>query len=176
VKSFVLAVVDQFLKRHEFVSKQQENKSIKAQSPLKRVSRASEAPSSAVASLRSPAKPMTSQRPRSCANEALRPEYLASPFARFDGHHASVQPESSRPHTPSMMPPPQLVPLKRSTRDLPDDEQQQRTITPMRGNRYEDSGLAGDEGSRSRMTIESSGKRHKWIDDILKVRLRTPDE
>jgi hypothetical protein len=69
------------------------------------------------------------------------------------------------------MPPPQLIPLKRSTRDVPDDEEQHWTVTPMRGDRYENSGLAGDEASRSRMTIESSGKRHKWIDDIVKVRL-----
>lgn len=141
VKSFVLAVVDQFLKRHGFVSKQQEGASLNAQSPL---------------------------RPSSSENQPIQREDPASVTARSDRRHTSVQPESSRPQTPSTMPPPQLVPQKRSARALPGDDQH-RMITPDRRNKSQDSGLAGDEVSRSRFTIESSGKRHQWIDDIVKV-------
>ena len=67
------------------------------------------------------------------------------------------------------MPPPQIVPRKRpalSTVGTP-----LLTATPNNRDRrtFEDSGLAGDEDQRGRLTVESSGKRHKWIEDIVAV-------
>lgn len=168
VKSFVLAVVDQFLKRHGFVSKQQEGALTEARSPLRRVSRASAAPSNSTPSIRSSTYRDAGGFPRSSLNQPIRPEDSALVPTKSKQQRASVRPESSRPHTPSTMAPPQLVPHKRSARALPDDDQH-RMITPDRRNKYQDSGLAGDELSRSRFTIESSGKRHQWIDDIVKV-------
>ena len=166
VKSFVVAVVDQFLKRHGIVSKQQEGASTKAQSPLR--PRACETSSKIIPSKRSSTYPDANRVPRSSVNQPTQREDPASVTARSNRRHTSVQPESSRPHTPTTMPPPQLVPHKRSARALPDDDQH-RMITPDRRNKYQDSGLAGDEVSRSRFTIESSGKRHQWIEDIVKA-------
>lgn len=168
MKSFVLAVVDQFLRRHGFISKQQEDASTKGQSPLGRAPRACETPSHISQSIRSSTYIDANRVPRSSVDQSIRPEHSGSVSASFKGRHASVQPESSRPHTPSTMAPPQLVPHKRSAKALPDDDQH-RMITPDRRNKYQDSGLAGDELSRSRFTIESSGKRHQWIDDIVKA-------
>lgn len=66
------------------------------------------------------------------------------------------------------MPPPQIVPRKRQTLSAV-DEVSRRSVTSSRSNQFDNSGLAGDEEERGRLTVESSGKRHKWIDDIVAV-------
>jgi hypothetical protein len=157
VKSFVLAVVDQFLKRHGFISKKEEDPQKQDGTPRRSCARTTQG-----GSARSPARSLSRQ-----ASERDR----ETPAVR-DGHISGRQDtrlEKECPRLSSQMPPLQLVPRKRpalSTTGTP-----LSTTTPKNRNRrpFEDSGLAGDEDQRGRLTVESSGKRHKWIEDIVAV-------
>lgn len=96
---------------------------------------------------------------------------------RFESHHniaaiqsgrSDVSIEQEYPRLTANMPPPQIVPRKRQTLSAV-DEVSRRSVTSSRSNQFDNSGLAGDEEERGRLTVESSGKRHKWIDDIVAV-------
>lgn len=157
VKSFVLAVVDQFLKRHGFVTKKEENLPLLENSPLRRRLKIVQE-----GSARSLARSHLGQGTQSHRDSAPARDGSAS-----RRHHTRLE-EGYLELT--SVPPPQLVPRKRLALSEIND-------TPSRpANRigrevFEDSGLAGDEESRGRLTVESSGKRHKWIEDIVAVRL-----
>jgi len=157
VKSFVLAVVDQFLKRHGFVTKKEENLPLLENSPLRRRLKIVQE-----GSARSLARSHLGQGTQSHRDSAPARDGSAS-----RRHHTRLE-EGYLELT--SVPPPQLVPRKRLALSEIND-------TPSRpANRigrevFEDSGLAGDEESRGRLTVESSGKRHKWIEDIVAVGL-----
>jgi hypothetical protein len=152
-------VIDQFLKRHGFVSKKEEELQRHDQTPRRKCMRTTQE-----GSARSPARSQRRQAPeRDRGTPAAR-------VARMSGRQ-NERLEEEYPKLSSQMPPPQLVPRKRpalSTIGTP-----LSTTTPNNRDRrtFEDSGLAGDEDQRGRLTVESSGKRHKWIEDIVAVRL-----
>jgi hypothetical protein len=95
---------------------------------------------------------------------------IAPPHATATLGRRETRPNQDDARSLPDMPPPQLVPQKRSARPL-GDETPRSVLTPNSRNRFQDSGLAGDEDQRGRLTVESSGKRHKWIEDIVGVRL-----
>jgi hypothetical protein len=71
--------------------------------------------------------------------------------------------------------PPRLVPRKRSIHRKDDNHHSSLISTPAL-HPHLGEGLAGDNSDRSRLSIRSSAKRHKWIDDIVAVCLSSPDE
>jgi len=158
VKSFVLAVVDQFLKRHGFVNKQEGVRGV-AQSPHRSGSRAAR-DSQRVATLG-----RSSILPR---NTRLHPQSTSVPEVD-NPNRSQARPEPSDARMLSPTPPLQSVSRKRPALSAIDNLPG-HMMTPTPRNRFEDSGLAGDEGSRGRLTVESTVKRHKWIENIVKVR------
>jgi hypothetical protein len=154
VKSFVLAVVDQFLKRHGFVSKSQEDVGNTQTSVLRESLKTARHPSA-----RSPSE---SRRATS------RHQVLATTQDRIASEPHNTRTEQRGTRSPSIMPPPRLVPRKRTALASVENTPS-RAVTPGTDNGFEDSGLAGDDASRGRLTVESSGKRHRWIDDIVAV-------
>ena len=147
-------MVDQFLKRHGFINKKEEDLQEQDGTPRRNYMRTTQEGSG-----RLPARSQPRQAPE---------RHRDSPAAR-DGstsgrHHTRLE----HPRSPSQMPPPQLVPRRRPALSVVEDTSS-RKLTPNR-RRFEDSGLAGDEQSRGRLTVESSGKRHKWIENIVAVR------
>ena len=157
VKSFVLAVVDQFLKRHGFVSKKEEDLPLLEHSSLwRRLKTAQEG------SARSLARSHLGQ-----GTQSHRDSASARDGSMSRRHHTRL--EEGYPEL-SSMPPPRPLPRKRlALAEL--DDTARRSVTPTRREISRDSGLAGDEESRGRLTVESSGKRHKWIQDIVAVGL-----
>ena len=153
-------MVDQFLKRHGFVSKKEEDLQEQDQTPRRKDVRTTQEESA-----RSPAISQLRQ-----GTERHR-DAPAVRNGRVSGRHRTRL-EQAQSRSPSQMPPPRLVPLKRPPLSEVDNTPS-RMITPNNRDRrtFENSGLAGDEESRGRLTVESSGKRHKWIEDIVAVRL-----
>jgi hypothetical protein len=144
--------VDQFLKRHGFINKKEEDPQEQDGTLRRNCVRTTQG-----GSARSPAR----SQPRQ-ALERDR-ETPAARDARMSGRQ-NKRLEEEYPKLSSQMPPPQPA---LSTVGTP-----LSTSTPNNRNRrtFEDSGLAGDEDQRGRLTVESSGKRHKWIEDIVAVR------
>jgi hypothetical protein len=147
------------LKRHGFINKKEEDPQKQDETPRRNYMRSTQG-----GSARSPAR----SQPRQAPERDRDPP--AARDARMSGRQ-NERLEEEYPKLSSQMPPPQLVPRKRpalSTVGTP-----LSTSTPNNRNRrtFEDSGLAGDEDQRGRLTVESSGKRHKWIEDIVAVRL-----
>jgi hypothetical protein len=146
------------LKRHGFINKKEEDPQ-KQDGTLRRdCTRTTQG-----GSARSPARSQSRQAPERHRNPPAAPDGSMSRRrqTRFE--------EESR-RSPSQMPPPQFISRKRPALSEVENTPSRRT-TPDNRNRgtFEDSGLAGDEDQRGRLTVESSGKRHKWIEDIVEV-------
>ena len=151
----MLVVVDQFLKRHGFLNKKEEGLQVVEHSPLRRGLRTAHEGSPARSQLR----------------QGLQSHYESGSVRdRSSSGRQHTRIEDEYPRSPSQMPPPQLIPHKRLALSNSEDTSR-RKVTPSRREVFEGSGLAGDEESRGRLIVESSGKRHRWIEDIVAVGL-----
>jgi hypothetical protein len=151
-------VVDQFLKRHGFISKKEEELLGQNPSPLQKGSKTVQG-----GSARSPARSQLRQGPG-------RRHDLSSVLDGSVSGRQHKRLEEDYPRLPSQMPPPQFIPRKRpALSEVANTPSRKSTPSNRNRGRFEDSGLAGDEESRGRLTVESSGKRHGWTEDIVAV-------
>jgi hypothetical protein len=157
-------VVDQFLKRHGFVGQRAELKS-----PEVSPSRRRAMPNRDTGCARTPVGSPTDHARR--AVSTVKAHRL--PADTQSVHSISRSQTSSKriaPETPLPidMPPPQVVPRKRSIHRKDDNHHSSVISTPTPHEHYGE-GLAGDHSDRTRLSIRSSAKRHKWIDGIVAV-------
>ena len=145
------------MKRHGFINKKEEDLQKQDETPGRNYMRTTQG-----GSARSPARSQSRQEP------GRNRETLAARGGRMSARQ-DTRLEEEYPKLSLQIPPPQLVPRNRPA--LTTVGTPLSTTTPKNRNRrtFEDSGLAGDEDQRGRLTVESSGKRHKWIEDIVAV-------
>lgn len=144
------------MKRHGFISKKNEELQEQNGTPRRNCTRTTQE-----GSARSPARAQRRQAPE-------RDRETPAVLDRSMSGRQDTRLGEEIPRSPSQMPPPQMVPRKRLALSA-FEENPLRTVNPNRRRLFEDSGLAGDEDQRGRLTVESSGKRHRWIEDIVAV-------